>query len=153
MWEISNTAQIFTFMYSICLGIIFCVFYDVFRSLRKSIKFSSIVIFFQDILYFFIISIITFIFLLSLTNGEIRGFVIFGILIGFLLCYFTFSKILLKFLSQIFRFLIIFFGKTNSILNLAFCKVYIFLSKFLKNIQNTYKKCLKKVKGLLYTKK
>lgn len=153
MWEINNAAQIFTFLYSLCLGVIFCVFYDFFRGLRLAIRFSDIVIFFQDIIYFFIISIITFLFLLSLTNGEIRGFVIFGIIIGFLVFYLTFSKILLKFLSKVLRFLIFIFGRVNSILNVAFCKVDIFTSKILKNIQNTYKKGLKKVKGLLYTKK
>ena len=153
MWEISNTTQIVTFLYSVCLGGIFCVFYDFFRSLRTAVKFSDIVIFFQDIIYFFTISVITFIFLLSLTNGEIRGFVIIGILIGFLAFYLTFSKIMLKFSSKILRYLVSLFKNVNSILNVAFCKADIFLSKIFKNIQNTYKKGLKKVKGLLYTKK
>ena len=31
MWEISNIAQISTFLYSLLLGVIFCVFYDLFK--------------------------------------------------------------------------------------------------------------------------
>ena len=153
MWEISNIAQISTFFYSLCLGVMFCILYDFFRALRMAIKFSDIVIFFQDIVYFFVISVITFVFLLSLTNGEIRGFVIFGILIGFLVFYFTFSKMLLKFSGKTLRYLVLLFGKANSILNVGFCKADVFLSKIFKNIKNTFKKGLKKVKGLLYTKK
>ncbi len=153
MWEISNVAQISAFLYSLCLGAIFCVFYDVFRSLRLAVRFSDTVIFFQDIFYFLIISLVTFIFLLSKTNGEIRGFVIFGILIGFLVCNITISKFLLKFLSKIIKYLVLAFRKLNTVLNNGVCKADVFLSKIFKNITNTFKKGLKKVKGLLYTKK
>lgn len=153
MWEINSSEQISAFLYSLCLGVIFCLFYDIFRALRFAIKFNDIFIFLQDIFYFVSISFVTFLFLLAFTNGEIRFYVIFGILIGFLICYFTFSKYFLKLLKIIFKAFALIYKKINTILNRFFVKTGSFIKKILNIIKNTFKKGLKMIKGLLYTKK
>ncbi len=151
MWEINSLEQILAFLYSLCLGVIFCIFYDVFRAIRATIKLNDFSVFIQDIIYFVIIGFVSFIFLLSTTNGEIRGYIIFGIAVGFLFCYYTFSKIFVKLLKIAFKGFVTVFGKINAFSNGIFLKIEHFFEKNLILIKNTCKKVLKMVKGLLYT--
>ena len=153
MWEISNKLQAVSFLYSIGLGVIYSAFYDVFRALRTVSNPKGIEVFIQDIIYFLIISFTTFIFLLSLTNGEIRVYILFGILLGFCGFYFTVSKYFLKMLSFVFKAIFLCFEKLNAGLNWLFSKIECFISKFYKIVVTFFKKLLKMVKGLLYTKK
>ena len=148
MWEISNSVQALTFLYSCILGGIFCLLYDFLRALRYVFKFKNIFVLFQDVFYFFVCSVITFIFLLATTNGEIRGFVICGILLGYVIGFLTFSKMFLKILKFIILKMYSIFRFLNSIFNKFLNKV----NKFLKNMLNSCKKGLKKVKGMLYTR-
>ena len=152
MWEINSALQILFFGYSLCLGVIFCIFYDIFRALRKVTKINDFSVFLQDIFYFVIIAFITFVFLIATTNGEIRGYIIFGIVIGFLVCFCTISKFFIKLLNLIFKGLFTVFRKINTIYNCIFSKTERFFIKIFNLIKNTCKKLLKKVKGLLYTK-
>ena len=152
MWEINSALQILFFGYSICLGIIYCLFYDVLRAMRNAIKISAFSVFFQYILYFVVIAFVTFIFLMATTNGEIRGYIIFGILIGFLVCFCTVSKFFIKLLNLVFKGVFTVFRKINSVYNTIFLKTERFFIKIFNLIKNTCKKLLKKVKGLLYTK-
>ena len=105
MWEISNNLQFFSFWFSIIVGVIFCVGYDILRALRKVKHLTDLTVFFQDVLYFIFIGFITFFVLMIFANGEIRGYIIFGIVLGFAACFLTFSKIMLKFLILCFGFI------------------------------------------------
>ena len=99
MWEINNSLQILSFSRSLVLGILLCVLYDFIKSLRLTVNFSAIAIFLQDIAYSCIAAFVTFLFLLSVTNGEMRGYVISGILAGFIISRFTLSRLFCKFLK------------------------------------------------------
>ena len=103
MWEIDNFSQAVSFLYSIILGIFFSAFYDIFRSLRLVKTQTSLAVFLQDIIYFLTTAIATFIYLLALTNGEVRAYVLIGILLGFLLFLFTVSKFYIIALSFILK--------------------------------------------------
>ena len=149
MWEISNSAQISAFLYSVLLGMCFCLFYDLLRAFRFAVKSTDFSVFMYDIFYFSVISVITFIFLLAVTNGELRGFVFLGILLGFLLFYFTVSRFLLKYLKSLFALFATIFNKISNGLNEKFKKADIFITKILI----TVKKYLKNVKRMLYTEK
>ena len=78
MWEISINDQILTLLYSLCLGVILCVYYDIFRAFHKAGFDSPFQVFIGDILYCVTAAFATFLFLLSRTNGEIRGYVLDG---------------------------------------------------------------------------
>lgn len=151
MWEINNVSQIYSFFYSILLGMFFCCFYDFFRSIRFVKKTKVTIVILQDLLYFSCISIITFIFLLSVSNGEIRAYIIFGILIGFFLFYKTISIFFKKLLIFIFNGYYKFFCAFNRRFYLLFDKIYITFATFSKNCLKCFKKGLKIPKGLLYT--
>ncbi len=104
MWEISNSFQLFSFLVSIAAGVLFCLIYDVFRAVRKSKKTDDLTVFLQDIIYFAVIGIATFVLLMALSNGEIRGYIIIGLVLGFLLCFFTLSRIFVWCLCKVFNF-------------------------------------------------
>ena len=153
MWEINLKSQVLSFLGAIVLGIIFCCVYNIFKTLRKYGKITYLRLFLEDIVYFFCIAIITYIYLIAVTNGEIRFYILFGILIGFLLLYFTINSYILI----IFKFalsLIITFNKLLlKVFYLLFVKIdNIFVIMYKKTI-TFFKKCLKKSSKLLYNNK
>ncbi|MBO4694109.1 MAG: spore cortex biosynthesis protein YabQ [Clostridia bacterium] len=110
MWEISIGGQALTCLYSLVLGAVLCVFYDVFRAARKTGVNSFLSVFITDIIFWLVSTVIVFLFLISTTNGEIRGYVILFSILGFLIYRFTIGRVLfyalcrvLKLLSRVWR--------------------------------------------------
>lgn len=151
MWEIDIKLQLLAFLRSVGLGVIFCILYDVLRAIRKIGNSSDILVFAEDILYFLICAPITFCFLLATTNGELRGFVFFGIISGFLLMRITVSKYILNILIKVFKiirkvFLLInhYFGVFIDLLVRIFTQFSSTIAKFFKKALKIVKKLLKK---------
>ncbi|MDO4607750.1 MAG: spore cortex biosynthesis protein YabQ [Clostridia bacterium] len=154
MWEINLSNQIISFFLSICLGAILCGCYDFIRAIRKIGFNSFFTVLLVDILFSVVSAFATFIFLIARTNGEIRGFVLFGELLGFFVFRFTFSN----FLFKIFLFLL---KKINNLLNKLndiIIQSYVFFEKLSKKfllyffaILKRVKKGLKNVSKVLYT--
>ncbi len=105
MWEINSSFQAVSFLYSVLFGVLYCLFYDFFRVLRKLNKSTALSVFFEDLFYFVVIAFVTFLLLMSLSNGEIRGYILFGMAVGFVICYFTISHFFVKILYAFFKFL------------------------------------------------
>ena len=148
MWEINNLSQLTAFLYSAVLGCGYCILYDVFRAVRKVYMSSAFSIFWQDIVFSLLCAFSCFCFLLTVTNGELRMYVIFGICLGFALCRLTVSRVLFFILRNILGLLKRFFSGVGAFLSSVFLKT----ENFLKKQANTFKKLLKKARGLLYTK-
>lgn len=144
MWEIDNKLQILSLLQSLGLGVFYCLFYDLFKAVRLTVNLNAKAIFFQDIIYFAIISPLTFCFLLSVTNGEIRGYVFILASLGFFITRLTFSRIwlpviniVLKIFLKFYRFLRINFDKLYKLifsLSLTFVKFWQKIQKELKNV-------------------
>ncbi len=149
MWEINISNQFLTLLYSICLGAILCFFYDFLRASRKTGFNSFIAVFITDILFWIISAFVTFIFLMSRTNGEIRGYVLVGQLIGFVISRLTVSRFILLFFVFLFNLI----KNLNRLLNKAFNVVYSktdkILLKIFKIIKKTLKTLIKSIKKLL----
>lgn len=151
MWEINNSFQIISFGYSMILGMIFGIFYDIFKSLRSVKKHKNFVIFIEDILFFFVVSIITLLFLIATTNGEVRGYILFGILAGFIIYILLFSKYIILIFFAIFKLI---FTVVFTVLRgyyWLFEKIYDKFRKILINTVKNLKKVLKYTTNLLYT--
>lgn len=156
MWEISNYNQLITILLSCLLGAICCAVYDIVRAVRRVILNSFFAITLGDILLWIVFAFLTFIFLIARTNGEIRGYVIFGEFVGFMFCRATISKLLYPALSFVFE-------KIYFVNKLATKKLYdiynlieMFILKTLSHIVKIFKsakKGLKNICGLLYTNK
>ncbi len=151
MWEINNNLQLLSFLYSCVLGFIFEIFYDLFRALRIVKPHNNLAVFFEDIIFFLIIAIASFIFLLSVTNGEIRAYIILGIIIGFMLFYRFVSRWFLKFLNLLFCGLFKLTSWFSKGFYWLFSKIDKIISEFLKNTLKILKKVLKNNRELLYT--
>ncbi len=155
MWEISNNNQITTFVLSLLLGCIFCLSYDILRALRKVCLNSFIAVNICDILYWIIYAFVTFIFLIARTNGEIRGFVLFGELIGFVLFRVSISKYIVGILGWAFIKFASLKQKIDSFFYLRFDnfeKGILKAIKYIPKICKSVKKFLKSGFKLLYNK-
>ncbi len=156
MWEINNYDQVITFLLSCGLGAFYCFVYDIIRSVRKVCLNSFLVITITDILLWIVYAFMTFLFMIARTKGEVRGYVFFGELFGFILFRISISKLIVPILSFVFvkmadinsaicKFADDFYGKFESVI----LKMVAYVFKILKSA----KKLLKNALGLLYTNK
>lgn len=152
MWEIDNLLQIINFARSLCLGAVFCLIYDILRALRTLFDFSAVSIFFQDIIFSLLSAFITFVFLLSVTNGELRGFVFISIAFGFLISRFTISRAWVWLLKMIIGFIKSGFYAVSKAFYAGFDTVERNIIIFSKKSVKDLKKLLKNMRKLLYTK-
>lgn len=93
--------EVFTFLYSCLLGGVICVIFDFFRVIRICIKCHSVFVFIQDIIFFIITTVLISAFTVLLGDGNFRAFILFGVIIGFVLYFFTISLFLMNLLKRI----------------------------------------------------
>ena len=146
MWEIDIKFQLLTFLFAFVLGALYSAFYDVFRALRLVKNQKPFTIFLEDLFYFLTLAFVTFFYLLTFTNGEVRFYVIIGIVLGFIAFYILLSKYNLLLLKYLFK--MIFNG-----INLFFKGLYWLINKIDNISSNFFKKCLKMASKVLYNNK
>lgn len=93
---ISVANQVYTFLYSVIGGAVIAFIYDVFRIKRKAIKTKSLIIQLEDLLYWIIVSIVMFAVIYYSNEGEIRGFIFIGTVLGVILYVTLLSNIIMK---------------------------------------------------------
>lgn len=144
MWEINSSGQYISFLYSFILGNAMGFIYDVFRFDRALFKRSNFFVFIQDILFWLICAFAFFSFSVVFASGQIRGYLLVGLLLGFLFFRLTFSRLFLLLTSPI--------KKLVKIINKNYVKgierLFLVINKVIKKSQNTFKKifCIKKPK-------
>lgn len=94
---VSVTDQAIDFLAACLIGAAMGFLYDGFRILRIAVPCRKAAVFFQDVLFFFICGIVTFLFLLLETDGSVRLFVLAGELIGALLYFLALSAHVMRF--------------------------------------------------------
>ena len=88
--------QLYSLFIFIITGIVIGILFDIFRILRKSFTTPDIITYIEDII-FWVISGSFFMFVLfKFNNGEIRSYVLLGLLSGILIYLFTISKYFIK---------------------------------------------------------
>ncbi|MBE6782300.1 MAG: hypothetical protein E7540_06260 [Ruminococcaceae bacterium] len=103
MWEIDLQGQIYTLILSLVTGAVFCLVFDIYSFFRLRFKLKPSLVFLFDILSCAFLGFYDFCFFLSRSNGEIRGYVLLGQLLGFFICRVTVSKIFNLILLVIFK--------------------------------------------------
>lgn len=154
MWEINNQQQIISFLLSVCLGVLCCIIYDIIKASRNVCFNSLLAITLSDILLWIFYAFTTFLFLIARTNGEIRGYVLIGEMIGFFLCRVSISKLVYSIFKFIFQNLYTLLQKINTSVVIFYTKFERILLKAFKlfiKILKSIKKLLKNTVGLLYT--
>lgn len=84
------------FLYALGFGFLLGILYNIFRILRMIISDSNGFVFFSDLLYFVVCTFLTFCFILVTDSGKLRIYVMFGIALGWAVCYFSFGAIAVK---------------------------------------------------------
>lgn len=89
-------SEVIVFFEACILGVFFGAFYDVFRIIRLSFKNPKLLIFFEDLLYFIVLTIASFIMVVMKNDGFLRSFLIIGELLGMILYFFSISIVVIK---------------------------------------------------------
>lgn len=123
------TNQAYLFLVFILVGIIIGLLFDFFRILRRSFSTKDFVTYVEDILFWILAGFILLYSICTFSNGEIRLFMVLGIVIGILIYIVTFSSFVIKVNVNIITFI-------KRILGGVFSKIKYFstflLSKFCK---------------------
>lgn len=131
--------EVNNFLRAIMLGVIFGFAYDILRILRRIVKRGRIAISIEDVFYWFVVSIIMFIFLYQINGGTVRAYVIVAVAIGMILYEISIGRFVVKYVSKILRVIINKIGKI--------------LRKVLNIIKFALKKCLKPFKIVVVDQK
>lgn len=145
-WEIDSTGQLITALLSLAVGVFLSFIYDVFKAFRLCARKSRATIFFEDIVFGLIATLICFCLLMLRTKGQVRLYVLLFLGLGFVIWRLTLSKFFIKFLSAILRFLKSVLSSLKAVFSKIARKVIAKSKKFYKSA----KKGLKGIKRLLY---
>ena len=140
--------EIFKLLFFVLVGIIIGLIFDFFRIIRKCFKTPDIVTYIHDILFLLISALILIFSIFIFNNGELRAYILLGILLGFAIYFFIISKYIIFIFSNIINFLkkIIInpifqlFKKISKIVNIKFKKILIKCDKFFGNLMDKIKK-------------
>ena len=121
--------QVYIFLCSVLVGMIMGVVFDFFRALRRNGKTKNIIVYIQDIIFWFIVAVIIITSSFILNNGELRGYMLIGYTLGALMYMLIFSN----YIKNIFIFIFDFFEK---IIKKVFKPVSLVLEKLEKKQEN-----------------
>lgn len=162
--KITNAQQAYELFLSCGMGFLLGLYYDVFRVIRLVMKPGAKTIFFQDLLFFVSSAVLTFLFSLSIMDGELRFYLFLGLIVGFVAYYFTIGKLVMKFAGAV---VAVFLKAWHALWSLIFAP-FRWLGKLLsrpmhalgsllqfipRKIQAFLKKGLKDTRSLLYNHK
>ncbi len=142
MWEIEFAAQIISFLRSLLLGGIYGLAYDLFHAPFR--KRGAVTFFVCDILYFVVIAFVNFCFLLAVSNGKVRGYLLVGAAIGFIIYKKTLSPVLAAVAAFVLRPIKALFSLIARGFSAVSEGLSAFFSKNAEKISQNIKKILKK---------
>lgn len=134
-------AQTTSFLYAMALGAVLSVVYDVFRIIRVAFGGRRTAVFVEDLIFSLVALVLTFVFVISFNNGELRFFVLIGEFFGFVICHYTIGRIIIGFSRMI-------INGIKWFLNLVFTPFIKLFKKILPKIKETKKKLSKSRKNL-----
>lgn len=110
--------QVYIFFSSVIIGAIMGVVFDFFRALRRKGNTKNILVYIQDVLFWLIIAIMIIVSSFIINNGELRGYMLLGYILGALIYMLLFSKyikflfgIIFDFIEKIFSYILLPFEK------------------------------------------
>lgn len=98
-------SQLQTFLIFIAIGTLLGVLFDIFKSIRKSFKTPDIITYVEDFFFWVIAGVILIYSILVFNQGQIRGYIFFGIFIGSFTYSLTISKFSVIILTSVIKFL------------------------------------------------
>ncbi len=88
--------EIYIFLLFILTGMSIGILFDIFRILRKSFKTIDFITYIQDFLFWILAGAILLYSIFSFNNGELRGYIFIGVILGIILYMLILSKYFVK---------------------------------------------------------
>lgn len=99
-------SQLTIFLFSGILGAALGIIYDIIRVFNAVLKENLARIFVQDVLYFIVSAVVTFMYMLVMNGGEIRVYIVVGEAVGWLIYRATVGKLIYKIVLSVVEFII-----------------------------------------------
>ncbi len=154
---VSGPEQIRIFLYALGFGFFIGILYDIFRALRVLLTNGKKAFLVSDILFSLAAGFLTFLFALARLDGNIRGYVLVGELLGFVIYSVTFGVFFSRLTDRIVAGFYRFLGALAKPFLRLLRRIRRFFQKNVekaqKKTQNSVKKSkfhLKSTKGMLY---
>ena len=128
----TTSNQIILLLIFVITGTIIGILFDFFRIQRKIIKHFDFITYIQDILFWLLSGLIIIFSIMKFTNGELRSYMIFGIIVGVIIYFSIFSKFIMKISIIIIQFFI----KILSIILIPIKKIWKIIKKVWKKKDN-----------------
>ena len=155
--EISISHQCRCFLLALALGAGLSLLYDLFRILRLILPEQRLLIAGEDLLYWLLCGLATMEFALHAERGRLRGYLLLGEVLGWLLCHFSLGELLLTVAERLIVILRRIFGLILRPLRWILQKIFAifrrlagFLGKNIKKVAIRRKFFLKRRAILLY---
>ncbi|ACL77374.1 spore cortex biosynthesis protein YabQ [Ruminiclostridium cellulolyticum] len=87
--------QVYIFLYAVLAGGILAFLYDILRIKRRAIKTNVVILSIEDIVYWLLSAIIVFFTVYNINDGQMRGFIFIGNILGVTLYLSLFSRIVI----------------------------------------------------------
>ncbi len=144
------------FLGSIYGGLIVGFIYDIYKTIRYYSKPNKIFTYVGDLLFWIILSLLSFYILIKINWGELRGYIIIGFLFGILVYKKIFSKVIYQLCLKLGKIIKKTLGKFIFTLTYPFRYSKNKLSKSMKNVKsipNYFGNQYKRFKNIIFTKK
>ena len=92
----SLSSQLFVFFYSLVLGLALGAAYDFFRILRMLANPKNLSVFLQDIFYFLVSAVVTFLFVLGINGGNSRLYILVAEALGWICYHLTLGQLVCR---------------------------------------------------------
>ncbi|MDF2523533.1 MAG: hypothetical protein K0R31_1174, partial [Clostridiales bacterium] len=92
---ITVSSQAYVFLWSVIGGMAIAFIYDLFRIKRKTIRTINFLTHIEDLVYWILVALIMFAVVYYSNEGEIRGYIFIGTLIGVILYTLIFSRMVM----------------------------------------------------------
>lgn len=97
--------QAYVFLVSILVGGVLAIIFDFFRLLRRKGNTKNYIVYIQDILYWLIVTFVIIMSAFITNDGELRGYMFIGYILGAIIYVVTFSPYIMKIANKILDFI------------------------------------------------
>ncbi len=104
--------QVYIFFYAVLAGGILAFLYDILRIKRRAIKTNVVILSLEDLIYWLLAAIIVFLTVYNSNDGQMRGFIFLGNILGVTIYLTLFSRIviassmmIINFIKKVFLFI------------------------------------------------
>lgn len=94
--------QVTVFLWTIMIGAILGFVFDFFRILRRKGNTKDIMVYLQDVMFWLIVTIVIIVSTFLINDGELRGYMLFGYILGAVFYILLFSNFIRKTFSFLF---------------------------------------------------